>query len=62
MAVTVKRLDTENLGLNGTNKENSNRIPVIKRFISMVLLEIPAEALHQEHFPNLCNQNMPELQ
>lgn len=60
MAVIVTRLETENFGLNGTNKEKSHGIPVIKRFISMVLLESPAEALHQVHFPNLCNQNMPE--
>lgn len=61
MAVEVTRLDIENLGLNGTNKENNNGIPVIKRFISIVLLGSPAEAFYQVYFPNLCNQNMPEL-
>lgn len=50
MAVKITRLDNENLGLNGTNKENSHGIPVIKRFISMVLLGSPAEALHQCSF------------
>lgn len=48
MAVTATSLDIENLGLNDTNKENNHGIPVIKRFISMVPLGNPAEALHQD--------------